>query len=367
MVLSAVLSCVIIDDELYCVDGQIGCLYKIRLTDWKKQCLGRLKFKWILSRVTDVFLYQDSIWCIPLYAQQIAQYHLDSGEITYYYSDYQKEGRLYTILRDDIFYMMPLKPSGDLVEFHIDKKIFKINEKWRKKIKQKKKKCERFRMAAYDGKTLIITQTSSKQVLKIDFNDMHMAGYTLSVSDNLNGVVWMNGCFCFTAEKDRKIFIWDSKRNTIEEYVEKEQGDRPFLRPVALIDQFILTDGKSQCYFKEGNFSLFQKINGLKNMSETASFYFRTYLWKNKIILPPCCANMFLEIDTRNSIIDGHIMELTLQDTWISLESHFFMDEKVWPLETYMHVVTGNEDIKKSEKNIYGTTIYKKIVGGQKE
>lgn len=365
MVLSKVVSSVIIDDKLYCVDGQIGCLYRIRLTDWKMESLGRLKFEWNHSKVTDLFFCQNSIWCVPLYAKQVAQYHLDTREITYFYLEYQNEGRLCTVLRNDVLYMIPLKPSGDLVEFHIGKNSFQINQEWRKYIWQKNKVEERFLMAAYDGNVLIITQKRAKEVIQIDFRNFEMVKNSLLVSDHLYGIVWMNGHFYFTAEKERKIFIWNRKKNYIKEYAEGKQTGKSYLRPVALLDRILLTDGEIQYCFKDGNFSVFQEVEGLENMYEDSSFYFYTYLWKDKLILPPCSANMFLEIDINNYVIRRHIMELPLWDICISMGSPFSGNEKIWSLEAYLNMIIKEEDIKygrNQKRNAYGTAIYKRIL-----
>lgn len=367
MVLSYVLSCVIMNDELYCVDGRIGCLYRITLKNWEIESLGKLEFEWNNSKVTDVFLYQDDIWCIPLYANQIAKYHRDSGKITYFKSDYQNEGRLYTILRDGVFYMIPLKPVDRLLEFHIKNKRFRINHSWDKKLRQKNKENERFLMAAYDGDIVIITQKSTKEVLQIDFRNFEMKKHILPVSDNLFGIVWMNGCFYFTAEKNKKIIVWNQKENTIEEYTGGKLKDDFYLRPVALSDRLLLTDGKCQYYFKDGKFWGSQDIDQLENIDENTSYFFRMYQWNGKILLPPCSANMFLEVSASSYIVTGHIIELPLKDIWLSMDSHFQLDENEWSLENYLNMVTKNIIDGREKESMYGTIIYEEILGGEKE
>lgn len=364
MVLSKVLSCVMIEDDLYCVDGQIGYLYRIRLTDWKVESLGRLEFEWVNMRVTDLFLYQGDIWCVPSYAKQIAKYHLNSGEIMYFEPNYEIVERLYTVFRDGVLYMIPLKPFEDLLEFHIDENCFRINKNWRKEIWREDRENERFLMAAFDGDNLIVTQKSTKEVIQIDFRNLGITRYKIAASDNLYGVVWMNGYFYFTAEKERKIIIWNQEENSIREYKDCWQDGKFYLRPVSLLDRLLLTDGQDQYCFKEGFFSNFQEIENLAMMYENSSFYYRTYLWKDKILLPPCSANMFLELDLQSYKAKGKRVTVPWEDVWDCMEKHLFIDEKEWSLEVYLEMITrGVNDSISWEKDTYGAAIYEKILG----
>lgn len=368
MDLSSIISTVVIEDSLYCVDGHIGVLYELDLNSWSIK--STIKIKGIFKngyKACYLFVHIDKIWIVPVYSSQIVEYNLNSKKL-HYYEDLEKHNvkcTAYAVLNNNTIYMLPRNVSDGLTEFNVETKQFQKKILWDKLFGTNVNDV--IVTAAHDESLLMITEKNQGNVILFDMIKGEIWKKRMARTDFLSGVVYHGGYFYCLTEKERKIISWNKKDDVVKEYFMQQEG-LAFLKAIVLYDSLLVTDGKELFLFKNERFERFPAIEGIKlqNSFERQYHFIAGSMWKNKIVLAPCDCNMFLEYEPRGNKFQTHIIEVLKKDELINelYDGINYVYEGIYTLADYIQVLDTYEgvDLEERLKNSVGDRIHKGIV-----
>ena len=313
MVMTKCQTAVVIKDDLYVVDGNTGYLNIIDLNVRSiKKTIYMDKIYDSSVKLAYVLKVEQSVWVVPLYAAtMIAEYNLLTEKVIFYnLGENSSYCFSYVINIGTIIYLIPLRLPGMLLQFSTQTHKIISDDRW---LKIRNMNCNAtIFMATNLSSKLFFVLVNGKRLISYDLFSGKLQEKNLNIEGGIKGITIYKNRVCLTLEKMNFILLWDYKKDSVQKK-ELELKDEFFI-PVVVEDRILLSNGREVFWFFDDKIELIKNLNELTNDTTHAAHFYKGYIWRDKVILPPCHSNMFLEIDKNTYETSGFTISLPQND-----------------------------------------------------
>lgn len=338
MIMTRCLTAVVIKDDLYAVDGNTGFLNVIDLNDRSvKKTIYIEKIYASPVRLAYVSKIGQSIWIVPLKATMIAEYNLETENVSFYNlgvgSIYSCS---YVINLGTTIYLIPHNLSERLLQFSTKTHEICSDERWLEKTDINRNKTI-FMVSNLDSKIFCVL-VNDNRIISFDLLTGVLQEKRLNVGEETNGIAILNGKICITFKEMKCVLLWEYDTDSVRR-IKLERKDE-FFNPLIVEDRILLSNGQSMFWLFDGQIEEIKNVNELKNDTTRAAHFYRGYNWKNKIILPPSHSNMLLEIDKDTYEAKGFVISIPENDIRRYFTTGTPIKENEWSsLADYINII----------------------------